>query len=108
MSVKLLPPMKMTPASAYRPRLTVLPPQTLFMAGAVSQYLGSAVAVKLFDNVTASGVAWLRVLSAAVALVAWRRPWRSAWTVRRAWLVAAFGAALALMNLCFYLAIARL
>jgi inner membrane transporter RhtA len=53
-------------------------------------------------------VAWLRIVSAAAALAAWRRPWRSAWTARRLWLVAAFGAALALMNLCFYLAIDRL
>jgi len=78
------------------------------MAGATSQYVGAAIAVKLFASVTASGVAWLRVLSAAVVLVAWRQPWRSAWTVPRAGLVAAFGGALALMNLCFYLAIARL
>ena len=56
----------------------------------------------------AAGVAWLRVLSAAVALAVWRRPWRSAWTARRLRLVAAFGGTLALMNLCFYLAIARL
>jgi inner membrane transporter RhtA len=76
--------------------------------GAVSQYVGSAIAVLLFATVPAAGVAWLRVLSAAVALVAWRRPWRSAWTARRALLVAAFGAALAGMNLCFYLAIDRL
>ena len=85
-----------------------LPAQGLFVMGALSQYVGSAFAVKLFASVPAAGVAWLRVLSAAVALVAWRRPWRSAWTVRRACLVAAFGGALALMNLCFYLAIARL
>src|SRR3954454_19395508 len=85
-----------------------LPPHTLFMAGAVSQCVGSSFAVKLFAHVPASGVAWLRVVSAAVALVAWRRPWRSAWTARRAGLVAAFGATLGLMNLCFYLAIARL
>ena len=78
------------------------------MAGAASQYVGAAIAVKLFASVTASGVAWLRVVSAAVVLVAWRRPWRSAWTAPQAGLVAAFGAALALMNLCFYLAIARL
>ena len=78
------------------------------MAGAVSQYVGSAVAVTLFDDVAASGVAWLRALSAAVALVAWRRPWHSAWTARRLRLAAAFGITLALMNLAFYLAIARL
>ncbi len=48
------------------------------------------------------------MLSAAVALVAWRRPWETAWTARRLWLAAAFGVALGCMNLCFYLAIDRL
>jgi inner membrane transporter RhtA len=85
-----------------------LPPQALFILGATSQYAGSAVAVLLFDRVPASGVAWLRVLAAAVALVLWRRPWRTAWTARRLGLVAAFGLALGLMNLVFYLAIDRL
>src|SRR3954466_14496739 len=85
-----------------------LPPHALFMAGAISQYIGSSFAVKLFADVAASGVAWLRVLSAAVVLVAWRRPWRTAWTARRVRLVAAFGVTLAVMNLAFYLAIARL
>jgi inner membrane transporter RhtA len=78
------------------------------MAGAVSQYIGSSFAVKLFAHVPAAGVAWLRVLSAAVALAAWRRPWRTAWTAQRARLVVAFGVTLAVMNLTFYLAIARL
>jgi inner membrane transporter RhtA len=85
-----------------------LPPQSLFVLGAISQYLGSAVAVLLFARVPAAGVAWLRVLSAAVALLVWRRPWRSAWTGPRLLLVGAFGLALGLMNLCFYLAIARI
>ncbi|MDP9400965.1 MAG: EamA family transporter [Actinomycetota bacterium] len=70
--------------------------------------MGSALAVLLFAAVPAAGVAWLRVLAAAAALAAWRRPWRTRWTVPRLRLVAAFGAALALMNLAFYLAIERL
>jgi inner membrane transporter RhtA len=64
--------------------------------------------VLLFASVPAAGVSWLRALSAAVALVAWRRPWRTRWTVRRLALVAVFGTALASMNLAFYLAIDRL
>jgi inner membrane transporter RhtA len=85
-----------------------VPPESLFVCGAISQYVGSAVAVLLFAHVPPAGVAWLRGLSASCALVAWRRPWHSAWTARRLLLVAAFGLALALMNLCFYLAIDRL
>jgi inner membrane transporter RhtA len=76
--------------------------------GAVSQYLGSALAVLLFDKVPAGGVAWLRVLAAAVALGVWRRPWRSQWTAARVRLVVAFGLTLGVMNLTFYLAIARI
>jgi len=85
-----------------------LPPQVLFVLGAISQYVGAALAVLLFASVPAAGVAWLRVVAAAAVLVAWRRPWRTRWTGARLGLVAAFGIALALMNLCFYLAIDRL
>jgi inner membrane transporter RhtA len=85
-----------------------LPAQSLFVLGAISQYLGSAFAVLLFEIVPAAGVAWLRVVAAAGVLVAWRRPWQTAWSGARLRLVAAFGVALALMNLCFYLAIDRL
>jgi inner membrane transporter RhtA len=93
------------PAAATLDRL---PPQALFVLGAISQYVGAALAVLLFASVPAAGVAWLRVVAAAAVLVAWRRPWRTRWTSERLALVAAFGTALALMNLTFYLAIDRL
>jgi inner membrane transporter RhtA len=85
-----------------------LPPHSLFVLGALSQYIGAALAVLLFASVPAAGVAWLRVVAAAAVLVAWRRPWRTRWSRPRLRLVSAFGLALALMNLCFYLAIDRL
>src|SRR3954447_17158100 len=85
-----------------------LPAQALFVLGAVSQYVGAALAVLLFASVPAAGVAWLRVVAAAALLVAWRRPWQTRWTAARLRLVAAFGIALGLMNLAFYLAIDRL
>lgn len=85
-----------------------LPPPSLFVLGAVSQYVGSALAVLLFAYVPAAGVAWLRVVASAAVLVAWRRPWRMRWPASRLRLVAAFGLTLALMNLCFYEAIDRL
>jgi len=85
-----------------------VPPQSLFVLGAISQYVGSACAVLLFASVPAAGVAWLRVVAAAGALLAWRRPWRSAWTRSTVRLVAAFGGTLALMNVCFYSALDHL
>lgn len=96
------------PTATSAGRLDRLPPQGLFIVSAFSQYVGAALAVLLFASVPAAGVAWLRVVAAAAVLVAWRRPWRSAWTSARLGLVAAFGMTLALMNLCFYLAIDRL
>jgi inner membrane transporter RhtA len=83
-------------------------PQALFIMGAVSQYVGAALAVLLFAKVPAAGVAWLRVLASAGVLIAWRKPWHTRWTAPRLKLVAAFGLVLATMNVTFYLAIARL
>ncbi len=85
-----------------------LPPQALFILGALSQYIGAALAVLLFAKVPAAGVAWLRVVASAGILVAWRRPLRTSWTAAQLRLVAAFGLTLAAMNLAFYLAIDRL
>ena len=62
------------PASSLQPRcraprlpppLDRLPPQALFVLGAISQYVGAALAVLLFATVPAAGVAWLRVVAAA-------------------------------------------
>ena len=85
-----------------------LSPQALFVLGATSQYVGAALAVLLFASVPAAGVAWLRVVASAIVLVAWKRPWRTAWTPAQLRLVTAFGLTLAFMNLAFYLAIDRL
>jgi inner membrane transporter RhtA len=90
------------------PRLDALPAPFFFVAGAVSQYLGAALAVVLFDRVSPAEVAWLRVASSGVVLWAWRRPRWRAWSPPQQRAVAAFGVALALMNLCFYLAVDRL
>jgi inner membrane transporter RhtA len=79
------------------------PPQVYFIGSAVFHYLGPAFAVLLFARVDALGVAWLRIASAAVIFALWRRPWRLVDRTLIGW-----GAVLALMNCCFYIAIDRL
>jgi inner membrane transporter RhtA len=87
-----------------------LPPQGYFVGSAVFHYLGPAFAVLLFAHVGVLGVAWLRIATAAAVFAVWRRPWR--WYAglaegdRR--IVVTLGVTLAVMNLCFYLAIDRL
>lgn len=85
-----------------------VPAPALFVASGLTQYLGAAIAVGLFAQLAPAGMAWLRVLVAALVLLAWRRPWRLRWTRRDLALAAAFGTALGLMNVTFYLAIAHL
>ena len=87
-----------------------VPPHAYFMVSAVFHYLGPAFAVLLFAEVSPLGVAWLRIASAAAVFALWRRPWsyfrRLDAPARNTVLM--LGAVLALMNVCFYLAIARL
>jgi inner membrane transporter RhtA len=84
-----------------------VPPPAIFVVSATFHYLGPAFAVLLFARVAPLGVAWLRIVSAAIVFAAWRRPWRALPALdRRA--VAAWGAVLAAMNACFYEAIDRL
>src|SRR5919198_1560442 len=82
------------------------PPATYFVASAVLHYLGPSLAVLLFAHVDVLGVAWLRIAAAAVVFAVWRRPWRRV-DLRDRTLIA-WGAVLAVMNCCFYLAIDRL
>jgi len=93
-----------------RTRSQNVPPQAYFVGSAVFHYLGPAFAVLLFARVAPLGVAWLRIVSAAVVFALWRRPWRALRGGDRATvrLVAALGVVLAVMNSCFYEAIARL
>jgi inner membrane transporter RhtA len=87
-----------------------VPPHAWFLGSAIFHYLGPACAVLLFVRVEVLGVAWLRIASAALVLGLWRRPWRRLRALDRAGrrLLAAWGAVLAAMNCCFYLAIDRL
>jgi inner membrane transporter RhtA len=91
-------------------RAAKVPPHIYFIVSAVFHYLGPAFAVLLFARVEVLGVAWLRIAAAAAIFGAWRRPWRAFVRLdlegRR--LLIAWGAVLAVMNSCFYLAIDRL
>jgi inner membrane transporter RhtA len=62
----------------------------------------------LFDEVDPRTVAWFRVLGAAIALLAISPGFHRGWTRRDLIGAAVFGVATALMNLFFYLAIARI
>lgn len=79
-----------------------------FVVGAVSQYLGAAVGVFLFETTDPAAVAWLRAAAAAVVLLAWRRPWRLAWTRRGVATAGGFGIVTVGMNVAFFEAIARI
>jgi inner membrane transporter RhtA len=87
-----------------------LPPHVYFLVSAVFHYLGPSFAVLLFAEMSPLGVAWLRIASAALIFALWVRPWR---TIAEAQaparrLILLLGIILAAMNICFYLAIARL
>jgi drug/metabolite transporter (DMT)-like permease len=88
--------------------LARVPAPALFLLGGGSQYVGAAMAVALFQTLNPAGVAWLRMLGAAVVLVIWRRPPMAAWRGRRLLLAGTFGVVTGLMNAAFYEAIDRL
>ena len=83
-------------------------PEALFVLSAIAQYVGAVIAVGLFDRVEPQTVAWFRVIGAAVALLLVSRRWWTGWTRQQLVGVALFGVATALMNMFFYLAIARI
>ncbi len=83
-------------------------PEALFVVSGISQYTGAVIAVSLFDDVSPRTMALLRVIGAAIVLMAFT--WRNQrnWTRSQVQAAALFGAATALMNLFFYLAIDRI
>lgn len=82
------------------------PPAPLLVLGAiVSVQLGSAVAKGLFDDLGAAGITLLRLGLASLLLLAVLRPKLRSWS-REAWEAAVLlGAAMAGMNLVFYLSL---
>lgn len=82
-----------------------LPPESLFVLGGISQYVGAAIAVELFDDLSPQNVAFMRVVGAALIVVLFRRSWRREWSKQALAATALFGIVLAAMNVMFYLAI---
>jgi inner membrane transporter RhtA len=85
-----------------------VPAPLMFVVGGLSMYLGAALAVGLFAQLSPAAVVWLRQLGAALVLLAWRRPSLAALRGKTFWLAATFGLVTAAMNLAFYESIARL
>ena len=83
-------------------------PEPIFALGAISQYVGAAIAVVLFATIPAPTVAFLRVLGAGLLLVLIRRSWQRRWDRETLIRAGFFGSVLAAMNLSIYLAIERL
>lgn len=79
-----------------------------FIVGALSQYIGAAVGVFLFQTTDPAAVAWLRAAAAALVLIGWRRPWRQSWTRRGIAVAGGFGIVTVGMNVAFFEAIARI
>lgn len=94
-------------ASAAGGTFGAIPPPALVLLGMVSVQLGSALAKHLFGSVGSFGTVTLRLTFAAAVLMLWWRP--SPRMNRRAWtVVLGYGVILGSMNLCFYLALARI
>ncbi|MFE3328136.1 DMT family transporter [Streptomyces sp. NPDC059176] len=90
-----------------RPGIGVVPAPALMLIGMVSTQLGAAFAKHLFGTAGPATVTLMRLGFSALVLLLWWRP--SVRLDRRtAGAVAALGVAIAGMNICFYLAMARM
>lgn len=85
-----------------------IPPQLYIVGSGLIQYVGAALAVVAFASVEPASVAWWRVVTGAVVLLAWKRPWRGGMTRSDLAISALFGVIILTMNSSFYEAIARL
>jgi inner membrane transporter RhtA len=87
--------------------LGAIPPPAQVLLGIVSVQIGAAMAKQLFSTVGSSGTVALRIFfAAAVLLLVWRPSLR---LNRRMWaVVVGYGVVLGLMNLFFYLSLARI
>jgi inner membrane transporter RhtA len=85
-----------------------VPPTGLVLTAVASVQFGAALAKTLFDDLGPGGTVFLRVIFAAVLLLALWRPRLGGRSRRELVLAAAFGVSLAGMNLSFYDALDRI
>jgi inner membrane transporter RhtA len=85
-----------------------VPPFALVLAGVTSVQVGAALARTMFDDLGPSGTSLLRLAFAALALALLWRPDPRRYSRAELRLVGAFGLVLGLMNLTFYLGLARI
>ncbi|MET0205989.1 MAG: EamA family transporter, partial [Thermoleophilaceae bacterium] len=85
-----------------------MPPTVLVLLAIASVQFGAALAKGLFDEIGAGGTVFLRVLFAALVLMALWRPSLRGHGRRALRLVVLFGLVLACMNLAFYAALDRI
>ncbi|MET0233076.1 MAG: EamA family transporter [Kibdelosporangium sp.] len=87
--------------------LGAIPPTAQVLLGIVSVQIGAALAKQLFGTVGSSGTVALRIFfAAAVLLLVWRPSLRMD---RRKWaVVLGYGVVLGLMNVFFYMSLARI
>ncbi|MDQ3578983.1 MAG: EamA family transporter [Actinomycetota bacterium] len=84
-----------------------IPPTMQVLIGIVSVQVGAAVAKQLFATAGVTGVVTMRLVFAALILVAiWRPSLRL--DKRTVPVILGYGAVLAMMNLCFYLSLERI
>ncbi|MGB9226166.1 EamA family transporter [Mycobacterium sp.] len=95
------------PIAAGHNGVHAVPAPVLMLVGMVSTQLGAAFAKHLFGTAGPAAMTVMRLGFAAVVLLLW---WRPSLRLDRATAAAvvAFGVAIAGMNLCFYLAMARM
>ena len=75
------------------------------MVSLITLCAGTSLAKGLFPFVGAEGTTTYRLVFSTLLLMAFRRPWRRAWTWADVPILVLFGATLGLMNLLFYNAI---
>lgn len=80
----------------------------LVLAAMISTQVGAALAKSLFGQVGPLGLVCLRVGLAAILLMLWQRPQLRGYSIKTYQLLVMFGLSLAVMNSCFYGAIARI